>query len=181
MVLEKALGGTSKTGVQYGIGSAVSSNGVVGSLSQPTDTNFQRVIENFDFQPTPELGGQFVGVFNREHDAAVGTTPEVTSTWISIGGRVSYAFHPNAQIMLDAGFDTVKPDNGDRRNVFKVGIAPAITAGKGYWARPQLRLFASLGFWNDAARAAGVDSSGIYTGTTKTFGANFGMQAESWW
>lgn len=175
MLVEKALGGTSKTAVQYGLGSAVSPNGVVGSLSTPTSTSFIRVVENFDFQPTAELGGQLTAVFDRlDADAS-------SQTWISAGGRLSYALHENAQLMFDAGFDTVKPETGDRRNLFKIGVAPAITAGKGYWARPQLRVFAALGFWNAAARAAGVDSGGIYTMTDKTFGATFGLQGESWW
>ena len=176
MLVEKALGGTSKTAVQYGLGSAVSPNGVVGSLATPTSTNFVRVLENFDFQPTPELGGQLVALVNRDHGDVAGS-----QTWISAGGRLSYAIHDNAQLMFDAGFDSVKPENGDRRNLFKLSVAPAITAGKAYWARPQLRLFATLAFWNDAAREAGVDSGRIYVGTDKKVGATFGMHAESWW
>jgi maltoporin len=83
--------------------------------------------------------------------------------------------------MLDAGFDTVKPENGARRNLFKISVAPAITAGKAYWARPQLRLFATHAFWNDAAREAGVDSGAVYTATDKKVAATFGLHAESWW
>jgi maltoporin len=134
------------------------------------------VLENFDFQTTPELGGQVTAVFNR-------TAPDQgdAQIWISAGGRISYAFHENAQLGIDAGFDTVKVEGADRRNLFKIGIAPAISAGKGYWSRPTLRLFAALGFWNAAARAANVDSGGIYTATDKTFGATFGLQGESWW
>ncbi len=176
MFVKKLMGGASKTAAQFGVGAAVSDNGVIGSLTTNTSSNFFRVIENFDFQVSPELGGQAVGVFNRtDIDGGAETT------WISIGGRISYAFHENAQLGIDAGFDTVKTDTGDRRNVFKVGVAPVIAAGKSYWARPQLRLFATLAFWNEAARAAGVDSGGIYTATDKSFGATFGMQGETWW
>jgi maltoporin len=175
MLVEKALGGTSKTAAQYGLGSAVSPNGVVGSLATPTSTSFLRALENFDFHPTPELGGQLTALVNRDHADAG------SQIWISAGGRLSYAIHDNAQLMFDAGFDSVKPANGARRNLFKVTVAPAITAGKAYWARPQLRLFATLAFWNDAAREAGVDSGGIYIGTDKKLGATFGLQGESWW
>lgn len=176
MLVEKVLGGTSKTAVQYGLGSAVSANGVVGSLATPTGTTFLRVLENLDFQPTPELGGQLTAVFDRVDAEGAGS-----QVWISAGGRVSYAIHDNAQLMFDAGFDTVKQEGADRRNLFKIGVAPAITAGKGYWARPQLRLFATLAFWNAAAREAGVDSGGIYAGTDQQVGATFGLQGESWW
>jgi maltoporin len=178
MFVKKVLGGkgTSKTGAQFGVGAAVSDNGVIGSLTTSTSTNFFRVIENFDAQISPELGVQVLGVFNRlDVDGGVATT------WISAGGRMSYAFHENAQLLVEAGFDTVKVDEADRRNVFKLSAAPVIAAGKGYWARPQLRLFGTLAFWNEAARTAGVDSGGIYTATDKTFGATFGLQGETWW
>lgn len=167
---------TSKTAVQYGLGAAVADNGVAGSLLTSTGTSFVRGIENLELQLTPELGGQVVAVLNRT-DVDGGAT----TTWLSAGGRISYAFNANAQLGVDAGFDTVKVSDTDRRNVFKMGVAPAISAGKAYFSRPTLRLFASLAFWNAAARTAGVDSSGIYTRTDKTFGANFGIQSESWW
>jgi maltoporin len=177
MLAEKALGGTSKTGVQYGLGAAVSSNGVVGSLLTPTGTYFVRGIENFDFQLSPELSGQVTGVVNYQKAKDGDAT-----TWISAGGRLAYGFNDYAQLLFEAGFDTVKSDadNAQRANLAKITVAPVIAAGKGYWARPQLRLFATLALWNDGARA-GVDSGGIYATSDKSAGSTFGMQAEAWW
>jgi maltoporin len=177
MLAEKALGGTSKTGVQYGLGAAVSSNGVVGSLLTPTGTFFVRGIENFDFQLSPDLSGQVTGVldYTSVKDGAA-------TTWISAGGRLAYALHENAQLLFEAGFDTVKSDadNAERASLAKITVAPVISGGRGYWARPQLRLFGTLAFWSSGARA-GVDSGGIYAGTDKSAGSTFGMQAEAWW
>lgn len=179
MYVAQVLGGSNKLGAQYGMGSAASGNGVVGSLTASTDTTFFLVIDNLNIQPTPELGANLTGVFRRDDV----DTPEGSqkTDWISAGARVSYGFHEYAQILLEAGFDTVKPEVGDRRTLTKITVAPVIAAGKGHYSRPQLRLFATYGIWNDAAREAGVDSGNIYTMTDKTGGATFGMQGESWW
>jgi maltoporin len=179
MHMASVLGGTNRLAVQYGLGSSVSANGVFGSLRTPTSTKFVRVLDHVDFQISPKFGGELLSVFNRINDSD-GKSP--TQTWLTAGARVSYALHENAQIIADAGFDTVKVDDGsDRRNLFKVTVAPAITAHKAFWARPQLRIFATVATWNAAARAAGVDSAGLYTQTNKSVGATFGMQGEAWW
>jgi len=181
MHVAHALGGTNKLAVQYGFGSAVGDNGVFGSLETPTDSNFVRVLDHIDFQVSPELGGHLIGVFNNYNSFTVNGMTTPARQGISVGGRVSYALAENAQLIADAGFDTVKIDNVDRRNLFKISVAPAITAGKAFWARPQLRLFGTLAFWNAAARAGGVDSAGLYTATNKSVGATFGIQGEAWW
>jgi maltoporin len=171
-----AGGNGNKLAVQYGVGSAVGDNGVFGSLLTKTNTNFIRVLDHVDFQLTPELGGEVLAVFNRYSRDEVANTP--ARIFMTAGARLSYAVHDNAQLLADAGFDTVKADGSDRRNLFKISVAPAITANKKFWGRPQLRLFGTLAFWNDAAKT-GVDSAGIYA--TKNVGATFGMQGEAWW
>jgi maltoporin len=182
MHVAPALGGTNKFAVQYGVGSAVSANGVIGSLLTSTSANFVRVLDHMDFQISPKLGGEVLAVFNRygkDDSNAAAVVP--AQIWVTAGARVAYALHENAQLIADAGFDTVKSDGSDRRNLFKITVAPSITAHKAFWARPQLRLFATLAAWNKASSAAGVDSGGIYTGTNKTVGTTFGIQGEAWW
>jgi len=180
MHVAKAMGGTNKLAVQYGIGSAVGDNGVFGSLEASKDANFFRVLDHFDFQVSPQLGGEVLAVFNRYSKETFGPTATDARIGITAGARVSYAIRENAALIADAGFDTVK-DTGDRRNLFKITVAPALVANKGFWGRPQLRLFGTLATWNAAARAGGVDSGGIYTGTNKTVGTTFGLQGEAWW
>lgn len=175
MHVANMMGGNNKLALQYAMGTAAGSNGVISSLTDSSDKSLLRVVDNFYIQPSPELGLQLTAVYQRE-DFDPGT-----QDWISAGGRVSYAFHQYAQILAEVGFDTVKPEGGDRRNLTKITVAPVISAGKGYYSRPHLRIFATYGLWNDAAREAGVDSGGIYTETDKTGGATFGVQGESWW
>jgi len=178
MHVAKAMGGTNKLVAQYGVGSAVGNNGVFGSLENSSKANFVRLLDHFDFQVTPKFSANLVAVFNRYSKETTGQTD--ARIGITAGARVSYAFRENAALIADAGFDTVS-DVGDRRNLFKVTVAPSLVANKGFWGRPQLRVFATVATWNAAARAAGVDSGGIYTNTDKTVGATFGMQGEAWW
>jgi maltoporin len=178
MHVAKALGGTNKLAVQYGVGSAVGDNGVFGSLEARSKASFVRVLDHFDFQLSPKLGGNVLAVFNRYNKDTTGLAN--ARNWVTAGARMSYAFRDNAALIADAGFDTVK-DVGDRKNLFKLTVAPSLVANKAFWGRPQLRLFGTLATWNAAARAAGVDSGGIYTSTNKSVGTTFGIQGEAWW
>jgi maltoporin len=178
MYVVKLMGGENKLAFQYGMGAAASGNGVVGSLTASSDTKYMQVVDNLYIQPTPEIGAQLTGVFRRDD---VDGSATGTLDWISAGGRVSYALHEYAQLLFEAGFDTTKPEEGDRRTLVKLTFSPAITAGKGYYSRPHLRAWVTYGLWNDAAREAGVDSGSIYTETDKSGGATFGLQGETWW
>jgi maltoporin len=60
-------------------------------------------------------------------------------------------------------------------------------AAKGFWARPELRLFYTYAMWNKAAAIATVDSGKLYTtpdpntGVYKLSGSIAGLQAEAMW
>jgi maltoporin len=63
--------------------------------------------------------------------------------------------------------------------------AVAITAAKGFWARPELRLFLTWARWSEAAGQASVDSGNLYKDSNGypnvLSAAIFGVQAESMW
>ena len=77
---------------------------------------------------------------------------------ISAGLRSSFAFSEHGKVVLDIGYDSVKPNAGARRSLTKVTIAPTLSAGRGIMTRLELRLFCTTASWNAAARTAGVDS-----------------------
>ena len=62
----------------------------------------------------------------------------------------------------------------------KFTIAPAITAGRPFMTRPELRIFYTWAMWSEAARGATVDSGRVYTTTDLLSGSTFGLQAETW-
>lgn len=184
--VQQLLGGENKLALQYGRGGGTG----FGSLARFYYPDFSvrhelkesrvRVLDVLTVQPTPWLGAQAAFVY--QHDD-LGTPGEGGKTdWISAGSRVGWAFAEHAKLLGEAGFDHVKKNNGaDPQWLAKFTIAPAITAGKEFLSRPELRLFYTYAMWNEAARTATVDSGRLYTSTDKLSGSIFGVQAETWW
>jgi maltoporin len=59
----------------------------------------------------------------------------------------------------------------------KITIAPQVTAGEGFWARPQLRVFATYAKWNEDSK--GMIGGPVYAESTSGFST--GAQLEAWW
>ena len=184
--VQKLLGGDNKFAVQYGRGGGTG----FGTLARFYYPDFSvrhelaewrfRVLDVLTVQPIPLLGAQLAGVF--QHDD-LGTMGSQTN-WYSAGGRVSLALVRHAKLLGEAGYDRVTKDNGSKPQfLFKATGAIAITADRGFWARPELRLFFTWAKWNETARQAGVDQGLVFTNYYMQFqnAANFGIQAETWW
>lgn len=166
--------GDNKLAVQYGQG-AGSTFGIPDALPLDKESTRLRIVDVLTVDPTDWFGIQAGLVY--QHDKM----GDAKQDWISVGARGSFAFSEHGKIVLDIGHDNVKPDEGDRRSLTKFTIAPTLSGGRGVMTRPELRLFCTVAMWNDAARAAGVDSAGIYTNTDKKVGATFGVHSEVWW
>jgi maltoporin len=171
--VQDLLGGTNKLAIQYGQGGGVGF-GIPDSLVLETGVSRLRIVDVLTIQPTAEFGGQLGAIFQRD-DLDPGS-----QTWISVGARGSYALSEHFKLVLEVGHDNVKPEGADARSLTKLTFAPTIAAGPAFMSRPELRLFYTFATWNDAARAAGVDSGGIYTTTDKTSGSTFGLHSEVW-
>ncbi|MEO7032487.1 MAG: carbohydrate porin [Polyangiaceae bacterium] len=182
--VQQVLGGDNKLALQYGKGGGTG----FGTLARfyypdfslyhdPAETRF-RLVDVLTVQPLDSLGGQAAFVY--QHDDQGNASSK--TTWMSAGARVAYAFTEHAKLIGEVGYDHVTKSNGsDPQMLTKLTIAPAITAGKGFNSRPELRLFYTWAMWNEAARGATVDSGRIYTTTNKLSGATFGLQGETWW
>lgn len=172
--------GENKLAVQYGSGAGVA-NGGTGSTTNGSDVHRFRVVEGLYSQLTPKLGGQLVAVYQK--DSA--DDPALASTWTTFGGRIAYGLTPHIKLLADAGRDAVKPATGGQtRELTKYTIAAALSAGPGYYSRPELRLFYTRANWNDAARtaaAAGDPLSATGAFGEARHGSVIGMTAESWW
>ena len=184
--VQQLLGGENKFAVQYGRGGGTG----FGTLARFYYPDFSihhelkesrvRLVDVLTVQPTAWLGAQAAFVF--QHDD-LGTPGQGGKTnWISAGTRVGWAFTEHAKLLGEVGLDQVKKNNGaDAQWLAKFTIAPAITAGRGFLSRPELRLFYTYAMWNEAARTATIDSGRLYTATDKLSGSIFGVQAETWW
>ena len=181
--VQKVAGGNNKLAVQYGKGGGTGF-GTLARFYYPDfsvrhDPNELRIraVDVLTIQPLEWLGAQLVAVYQHDDLGSVGKTD-----WYSAGGRVSYAFTRHAKLLGEAGFDYVKKSIGaDPQYLAKFTIAPTIAASRELLTRPELRVFYTYARWNASARGASVDSGRIYTATTLSSGATFGLQAETWW
>ncbi|MEO8902096.1 MAG: carbohydrate porin [Polyangiaceae bacterium] len=181
--VQQLLGGNNKLAFQYGKGGGTGF-GTLGRFYYPDFSLYHdpaesriRVVDVLTVQPTDSLGGQ--GAFVYQHDDLGGGN---TTNWMSAGARLAYAFTEHFKLLGEVGYDHVTKSNGSNPQMLtKLTIAPAITAGKGFNSRPELRLFYTWAMWNEAARGATVDSGHLYTDTLKLSGATFGVQGETWW
>jgi maltoporin len=185
--VQDVLGGNNKLAVQYGVGGGTG----FGTLSRFYYPDFSlrydtsewrfRALDVLTIQPLAWLGVQANVVY--QHDK--NSTP-AAGNWYSAGGRASFAFTEHAKVLGEIGYDKLKPAIGSgERSLLKGTVAVALASAKGFWARPELRLFYTYAVWNENARIAGIDSGRIYTDnpdyTKYLSGMLAGLQAEAMW
>ncbi|MGE8295352.1 MAG: maltoporin [Pseudomonas sp.] len=175
------LGGVNTFALQYGRGPGTGL-GYTGDPTLDSSNRSWRLVEFFDFQMTPRLGGQVELVYQKDKrpDGA-------DQNWLSIGGRTSYAFTEQFKLVGEIGRDQVEAPGGTRK-LTKFTIAPTWSpAGPGFWERPEIRLYYTYASWNRAAQqAANLLADGSALSENGAFGSarhgsNFGVQVEYWW
>lgn len=178
------LGGFNKTVVQYfldGVAEQASSYGTgSGSGLQVSgdDGDGFRVI-NWGVLPLGdkvELG--HVIVYGSSSDfSAWGTMYDDRDTF-SIVARPIYKWNDVMKTIFEAGYykdhSTVKGASETSTDGSKFTLAQAWSAGSGFWARPELRVFVSYVSQDKSFRP---DDSGV----NQDDAINFGVQAEAWW
>jgi maltoporin len=186
--VQQLLGGDNKFVVQYGRGGGTGF-GTLGrfyypdfSIKRDAKESRFRVLDVVTIQPADWFGAQAAFVYQRD-DVGTGVSGAVTN-WYSAGARVSVDVVNHFKVLGEAGYDLVKKTNGSQdQSLAKFTFAPAISAGKGFMARPELRVFATYARWSEAARLAVIDSARLYTDNYPTYlsGWTFGLQGEAWW
>ncbi|MBA5690145.1 maltoporin [Rugamonas apoptosis] len=180
---DKVLGGGNTFGIQYGVGPGTGIGvgndriGASGSTTLGSDVTRTRVFNDLVMQPTPEFSMEFVALTQRDKSDAGGS-----SNWTTLGARPVYALSEHFKLQMEVGAHRVtQPNGGDALRLTTVTFAPTITAGKGYWSRPELRAFVTYGKWNDPARAAlnASNNAGPAFGAG-TSGTSAGVQVEAW-
>jgi maltoporin len=141
--------GDNRLALQWGTG-AGADNGATAYTSNGSDVHRLRVVEGWYAQVNRRLGAELVAAWQRDsaHD------PAKAQTWATAGGRLSYGLAEHVKLLADLGHDRVAPQNGDVRKLTKFTAAVALSSGRAYFDRPELRLFFTHARWNNAARAA---------------------------
>ncbi|AXA92825.1 carbohydrate porin [Massilia sp. YMA4] len=182
---KNVLGGNNKFGLQYGVGPGTGIGGQCcdrmggsGSTLLGSDYKRVRVFDELYLQPTRDFGVSLIALYQRDKNGTAGDT-----TWTTIGGRPSYAFTDNFKLQGELGVSRLKSDTipGTAR-LTKLTIAPTIALSRDFWSRPELRLFATYGKWNDAATPLvnAFNNGGPVYGKD-TSGFSYGVQVEAWW
>ncbi|WP_019614444.1 maltoporin [Psychromonas ossibalaenae] len=86
--------------------------------------------------------------------------------------RPSYKWNDYHKTILEAGYYSADDDAWGEETLSKVTVAQAISAGNGFWARPELRVFASY---------VKTHEDGSTFSNSEDNEVNFGVQMEAWW
>lgn len=103
---------------------------------------------------------------------------------LMLGTRPVLALSESTALALEYGYNHVKNAFTDFNGTFKdaalhkITLAPELTAGSDFWARPQVRLFATYAKWNADAKGE-IGGGSVYAGDTSGFST--GAQVEAWW
>lgn len=197
------LGGYNKLTVQHGSGifggsggnSNLSDFGAWGSQNITKDddkaldarkkSNTLRIAEELLAQFGKNLATNFVLLYQNVNfggieDAAGDKVPNKVET--TLGVRPVYSFSETTAVALEAGTTKVENaifDGTDYKasSLNKITLAPQVTAGSGFWARPTLRVFVTHASWNEDTK--GQVGGGVYDDDTSGFST--GAQLEAWW
>jgi maltoporin len=168
-------GGYNWLSVQYGKG--VASN-FSSSIDDPTtfleSSKRFRVAEHFLVQPNGRFAIMPIVVYQRTQN---GNPRDGWNDWVSLGARPQVFFTKYLSLAFESGFDHTHGANGQYDGwLRKFTIAPQIGAGRQFFSRPVLRLFATYANWSDSLQ-------GLVGGIPfrdRTHGMSYGVQAETW-
>jgi maltoporin len=176
------LGGFNKVALQYGYGLGAQ----MSNTSNPEiadDAYTLRLVEQFVWQPTEDFNGMATLVWEKREDWETSKSDfqQQFDNWFSIGARPKYYLNDYFNIALEVGYDSVETGDNGTQKLFKITPALELTAGRGFFSRPELRIFGTYANWNNAADRNGVIVSGGDSPYSDTDGWTFGAQAETWW
>jgi len=155
-------------------------------LGQGSSINHKgwRVMDHFVWEPKGSNwnGAFFIGHGQEAFRWTNGTYQKTNTATF----RPVYHLDSAYSLAIEAGTTRVDPGNGGQSyHLNKLTVAPQLSAGKGFWARPVLRAYYTYAQWNSAAgnpASTGRDlavSLPQYAG--RTSGSSYGVQMEAWW
>ena len=166
------FGGYNRLALQYG------TDGIVGSSGRNSTGNSEgsmlRLVNQGVVSLTDNIEMMYVQAYeDKDFDNQSG------QTWASFGVRPVYKWNDTMSTALEFGYDYVDPqaDGEQSRDLKKITLAQQLSAGRSFWARPQIRVFATYAMWDGERYQAA--SEAIDAGDDN--GLTFGVQAEAWW
>lgn len=177
------FGGFNKFVVQYARGSmtrdALGTNGAgVSALSSDnlSGNSLTRILNHGTVSLTDDIDMMYQGMYSH---MSYNESGKKSQNWISAGVRPMYYWNDIMSTAVEVGFDNVtNAIDGDKTSrLTKVTLAQQWSAGRGVWARPQIRVFGTYATWNDDSK--GQIGGEAYADDTNGF--TVGVQMEAWW
>ncbi|WP_068116507.1 carbohydrate porin [Tropicimonas marinistellae] len=159
-----------RNALMYGSGSGINFDSS-GNAAVSEDDDRWRFVTQALIETSESFQTQATAVWQRTDIAGN------TDTWISAGVRPQYNFTDDWGVAVELGYDWVDGDTVEDASLTKITLAPFYSFGKrGYFARPQLRVFGTWAHWSDAGAITEQAAFG-----SATDGMTFGIQYENWW
>lgn len=134
-----------------------------------------RLLDSINFEFGDHVNGAaFLGYGKAEQSATLAAVP-TKSTDMSIVVRPVYHFTDVYSLAVEAGTTRYAADGQQTNHLNKLTIAPQISMGSGFYARPVLRAYYMMASWNQGG------GGGSFTSATDTSGRSYGFQMEAWW
>lgn len=157
------------TWLQFSWGQGALNNGF-GAFDAPAGRTAQRLVHAIEGQ-SGALGGQALAGIERGRTSGA---RHADTGWVA-GGRLSWDVARHAKLLLEAGYNERRPDDGGPvQRLTKLTFAPTLSGKPGFNGRPELRLFATHIRMNSAAAAALA-----MPGRTRNV-TLIGLQLETW-
>jgi maltoporin len=136
-----------------------------------------RLIDSVNFEYGDHVNGAaFLGYGKADQIATLGGA-DTKTTDTSFVVRPVYHFDDIFSLAVEAGTTRYATNGAPTNHLNKLTIAPQISMGSGFYARPVLRAYYTMASWN----AGGAnDNNGLIT-ATDTSGRSYGFQMEAWW
>ena len=131
------------------------------------------------YEILPEYSVQWA-VILRQENRDQGSNAKLN--WYSTGVRPIFYFSKHINLALEAGVDYVDDEINNRSGtVNKLTTALQISAERGLYSRPVLRIFATYASWNDEFMGLVATTPGDAPYANETDGWSIGAQTEVWW
>ena len=169
-------GGYNQVSIQYGKGVASNFSTTIDLPNSFLESSERfRVAEHMLLQPNEIFAVMPIFVYQRVQS---GNPNDGWDEWVSFGARPQVFFTDHFSLAFESGFDHTHSGSGQYEGwLRKFTIAPQIAAGRKFFSRPVLRLFATYADWSNGLRGfvGGVPFQ------DRTNGFTYGVQAETWW
>lgn len=163
---EGVLNGFNEAALQVGVGAGTTMQ-PESSIEADGDDAAMRLVEQVVANANETIA---FGVAGFAEFRADGTA------WYSAGARPIWNVTDWVALEAEAGFDHVRPNDGDARTLRKLTFAAALKKGRDFLSRPEFRAFVTFADWDDDARTAG-----LFPDKGETSETTFGIQAEYFW